>query len=142
MSIPVLLTIKSEQHYEGQEPDTIEMMTDGWLQDMGGNTWKISYEESELTGMQGVTTTFSANPEKVILTRSGALESQMVFEENVRHDSLYQLEFGALMMGICAQKIQMDLGANGGFLEVLYGIQIEKTQAGTVSYHIDVRPKP
>lgn len=142
MSIPVLLTIKSEQHYEGQEPDTIEMMTDGFLEDLGENTWKISYEESELTGMQGVTTTFVASPAKVTLTRSGALESQMVFEENIRHDSLYQLEFGALMMGIFAKKIQMDIGVTGGFLKVLYAIQIEKTQAGTISYYIDIRPKP
>ena len=37
-----------------------------------------SYEESELTGLSGVTTVFHIEGDKIVLTRSGRLSSQMV----------------------------------------------------------------
>ena len=56
--------------YMGQEPDTVELVTGGVLEDQG-NAWFLSYEESDLTGMGGVTTTFIVEPDKVTLKRTG-----------------------------------------------------------------------
>lgn len=139
MKKAVLLTIRSEQRYEGQENDIIELMTEGTLEPLESNGWRIVYEESELTGLQGVMTAFHIYPSRVVLTRTGALESEMVFEENVRHDSLYQLEFGALMISVCARKICVNIGDDGGNMEITYGIQIEQNQAGIVTYHIEIK---
>lgn len=139
MAIPVILTIKSEQRYEGMEPDMIELVTDGEMCREGEDVWEITYTESALTGLEGVQTTFHISPEKVVLNRTGTLESLMVFEEKTRHDSLYQMEFGALMLGVITQRIQVELSEEGGFLEVQYGIHIEQNQAGTVLYHVDVK---
>ena len=74
------------------------------------------------------------------LERSGSLQSKMVFQERVRHESLYQMDVGALMIGVCARKIETDLSWEGGRMNVVYAIQIEQTQAGTISYCIDVKP--
>lgn len=136
----VLLTIRSEQRYEGQDTDVIELVTEGVLENLGENNWRIVYEESEITGLRGVTTTFDIQPGRVVLTRTGELESEMIFEENVRHESLYRLDFGALMLVVCAKRIEVELTGEGGTLEISYGIQIEQTQAGVVTYHIDVKP--
>lgn len=43
--------------------------------------WDITYEESELTGLAGVITTFRVEPGKVTLNREGALNSRMLFQE-------------------------------------------------------------
>ncbi len=136
----VLLTIRSEQRYDGQDTDVIELVTEGTLERLGASDWRIVYEESEITGLQGVITTFDIHPGRVVLTRTGELESEMIFEENVRHESLYRLEFGALMLVVCARKIGVELSEDGGTLEITYGIQIEQTQAGVVTYHIEVKP--
>lgn len=103
--------------------------------------WDISYEESALTGMEGVTTTFRVEPEKVILLRTGALRSRMVFQKGVPHDSLYQMNFGTLMITVCAKSVFFDLMPDGGMIDLVYSIDIENTAAGMVDYHLDIRAK-
>ena len=72
MRIPVVLSLRGTQRYQDQDPDVIELVTDGVMV-RRTNGWDISYEESALTGLEGVTTTFRVEPDKVILTRTGAL---------------------------------------------------------------------
>ena len=98
----VVLAIRGTQRYEEQEPEVIELVTEGTMVFRNGG-WDISYEESALTGLEGVTTTFRVEPGKVILTRTGKLNSQMVFQQGVPHESLYQMEFGTLMLTVEAK---------------------------------------
>ena len=140
MTQPVVLSIRGRQRYDGQEPDVIELMTDGTMAFVDGG-WDISYEETELTGMAGVTTTFRVEPGKVTLRRTGTLRSEMVFQEGVRHESLYQLDFGALLMTVTAKQVYYDIVSDGGCIDIVYSIEIENSAAGTVDYHLDIRAK-
>ena len=140
MKWPVVLSIRGTQTYEGQDPDVIELVTEGTMEFRAGG-WDISYEESELTGLAGVTTTFRVEPGRVILERTGNLRSQMVFEKDVPHDSLYQMPFGAMMITVCAKYLFFDIVPDGGVIDLLYNIDIEHAQAGTVDYHLDIRAK-
>ncbi|MCI6728916.1 MAG: DUF1934 domain-containing protein [Candidatus Faecousia sp.] len=135
----VMLKIRGEQRYEGQEPEVVELTTEG-VMTQTAEGWSISYEETDLTGLQGATTTFTVKPGHVTLTRTGTVQSSMVFQEGVRHESLYQLDVGALMVCVCARRIQTELSMEGGYLDVYYTIQIEQAMAGVVRYHIDVTP--
>ncbi len=136
----VILSIRGRQTYQDQEPEDIVLTTEGIMQ-QHGSAWEISYQESELTGLSGVTTTFRVEPEKVTLTRTGALNSQMVFARGMRHESLYQMEFGALMIGVIARQICFDLTPAGGFIDLVYDIDIEQSTCGTIDYHLDIRAK-
>ena len=136
----VILSICGRQTYQDQEPDVIELVTEGTLEYRDGG-WDICYEESDLTGLSGVTTTFRVEPGKIILTRSGKLNSCMVFREGVNHESLYQMEFGALMLTVCATMIITSLDASGGMIDLIYSINIEQSTAGTVDYHLEITPK-
>lgn len=140
MRIPVVLSIRGRQTYAGQEPDVIELVTEGTMEYVEGG-WNISYEESELTGLSGVTTTFRVEPGKVVLTRAGKLNSIMVFQENVPHDSLYQMEFGTLMLTVNATSVFFDIVPDGGTIDLVYEICIENTEAGIIDYHLDIRAK-
>lgn len=140
MKKAVMLSIRGRQAYMDQEPDIIELVTEGTLEYRDGG-WNVEYEETDLTGMQGVTTLFRVEPDKIVLTRRGKLNSQMVFQEGVRHDSLYEMEFGALMISVCAKRIMLRLDENGGMIDLIYGIEIEHTTAGEVDYHLEVYPK-
>ncbi len=134
----VMLSILGRQAYEDQEPDSIELVTEGTMEFRDGG-WDISYEESDLTGLKGVLTTFRVEPGKVLLTRTGKLQSQMVFEQGVGYDSLYQMEFGALLMRTTAKQVLFDITPAGGFIDLVYSIEIENTAAGEIDYHLDIR---
>lgn len=140
MKRPVVLTVRGRQSYAGQEPEIIELVTEGSME-LCRDGWEISYEESELTGLEGVTTTFRVEPDKVILTRSGQLNSQMVFQEGTSHDSLYQMPFGTLMLTVKATRVFYDLVPDGGSIDLVYHITIENAEAGVIDYHLDIRPK-
>ena len=60
----VVLSIVGRQSYLDQEPEQLELVTEGVLEDKG-NSWILRYEESELTGMAGVTTTFIVEADKI-----------------------------------------------------------------------------
>lgn len=140
MKKEVNLSIQGRQTYQGQEPEIIELMTDGTMEFVSGG-WDISYEESELTGLAGVTTTFRVEPGKVTLTRKGPLNSTMVFQENVVHESLYQMPFGALMLSVKATSVFFDIVPDGGVIDLSYQINIENSEAGVIDYHLDIRAK-
>ena len=140
MKQEVVLHIRGQQSYDGQEPEVIELMTEGTMEFLDGG-WDISYEETELTGMAGVTTTFRVEPGKVILRRTGKLRSEMLFQQGVRHESLYQLEFGALRMTVTAKQVFFDIMPDGGVIDLMYDIEIENSAAGQVDYHLDIRAK-
>ena len=136
----VVLSIRGQQTYADQEPEVIELVTEGVMELHDGG-WDIRYEESELTGLEGVTTTFRVEPGKVILTRAGKLSSQMVFQEGLSHDSLYQMAFGTLMLTVRALQVFFDITPDGGTIDLVYEINIENTQAGVIDYHLDIRVK-
>ena len=137
---PVVLSITGRQTYGNQPPETIELVTEGTMTDRDGG-WDISYEESELTGMEGVTTLFRVEPGVVTLSRVGKLNSTMIFLERVPHDSLYQMEFGTLLLTINATRVYYDIVPDGGTIDLVYEICIENTEAGVIDYHLDIRAK-
>ena len=138
--IPVMLRIRSKQRYQGVDPDSLELVTEGTLRQQD-EIWVISYEESDLTELAGVTTVFKVGPRGMTLRRTGRLESRMIFREGVRHESLYQLDFGALMIAVTAQKIRYDLTEQGGTVDIVYSIEVEHSAAGVVEYHLEITPR-
>lgn len=136
----VTLSLRGEQSYPGQDPDVIELVTEGTLEDLDDG-WKLCYEESELTGLAGVCTTFQIQDKTVTLIRTGKLNSQMVFEEGVPHDSLYEMEFGALMLTVCAIRVETNLTQAGGTIDLKYSIEVEHNAAGMIDYHLDIVTK-
>ena len=140
MRIPVLLSIQGRQTYMDQEPEIIELVTDGVLE-YRNNGWELEYEETELTGLQGATTNFRVEEGSVTLTRSGTLHSQMVFREGVPHESLYQMEFGTLMISVCATRVWAQIGPEGGVIDLFYNIEIENSASGQIDYHLVIQPK-
>ena len=140
MKIPVMLSICGRQNYIDQEPEVVELVTDGTLENKG-NGWEIRYKESDLTGMEGVSTSFLVESEKITLTRTGNLTSQMVFKVGIPHESLYNMGFGVLMITVNATKIRHELSAEGGWVDLSYGISIEQSAAGNIDYRLEIKTK-
>ena len=138
--LPVLLSIRGEQYFDGIDPDATELMTEGTMA-LTEDGIVLSYEESELTGMEGTTTTFEVKGPRVTLTRSGAVNSQMVFEEGRQHTSLYETPFGELSVDIQTSELKHNLSERGGLMEIKYSIAVEHTVTGRNCFKIRVRRK-
>lgn len=139
--LPVLLTIRSEQHFEDMEPDSIELMTEGTLMTTGEGGLLLSYQESALTGLEGTTTTFEVRGPQVILSRTGSVNSQMVFEEGKQHTSLYETPFGELAIDVQTSRLRHSLTERGGLMDLRYSIAVDHSVTGRNAFQIRVRRK-
>ncbi len=140
MKQPVMLSLRGQQDYVDQESEIISLITEGILEKQADG-WSVSYQETGLTGLEGVTTTFIVQKDCVTLTRTGKLNSQMVFRLGEPHESLYQMEFGAFLITVCATSISWDISEIGGIIDLIYNIAIEQTEMGVVTYHLDIALK-
>ena len=138
--LPVMLSIRGEQYFDDVDPDATELMTEGTLTLREGNLY-LAFQESELTGMEGTTTTFAVEGPRVTLMRTGSVNSQMVFEEGKQHTSLYETPFGELTVDIQTSKLIHNLSERGGLMEIKYSIAVEHTVTGRNCFKIRVRPK-
>ena len=137
----VIISIQGQQAYENQEKETIELVTEGRLEEDGDAGFTLSYQESELTGLEGTLTTFQIEKDRITLLRVGEVNSQMVFEEGRRHLSMYDTPYGALSVGISTRRMRYDLGNTGGSIEINYAIEIDHAVAGENLFRIQVREK-
>ena len=137
---PVLLTIRGEQYFDDVDPDETKLMTDGTMEISEEGIF-LTYEETELTGMEGTTTTFEVQDKKVILTRSGTVNSQMIFEEGRQHTSLYETPFGELPVDIQTSMLRHNLSQRGGLMEIKYSIAVAHTVTGRNCFKIQAKRK-
>lgn len=136
----VLISVRGEQYFDGVDPDATELVTEGLLQETEEGLL-LSYEESALTGMEGTTTTFCVRGSQVLLTRSGAVNSQMIFEEGRQHTSLYETPFGDMSVDIGISRLRQELTPAGGEMEIHYSIAVQNTVTGRNCFRISVREK-
>ena len=136
--IPVIITVRGEQYFDGVDPDATELMTEGTLT-ATGDELRISYEETALTGMEGTTTTFTVRGPRVILSRTGTVNSQMVFEEGRRHLSMYETPYGSMSVGINTRRVKSTIGETGGDLEIDYAIEIDNLMVGRNYFSMNVK---
>ncbi|WP_294536543.1 DUF1934 domain-containing protein [uncultured Pseudoflavonifractor sp.] len=142
MDKSVIISIKGRQSYENVEDETIELVTEGLLAKEGEGAYTLSYQESELTGLEGTLTTFQIEDGRITLMRHGEVNSQMVFEEGRRHLSMYNTPYGALAVGIKTHSMDCRMDDHGGSIEINYAIEIEHAVAGQNLFQIQVREKP
>ena len=139
-SLPVLLSIRGEQDFDGVDPDATELMTEGTME-LSEEGLTLRYHESALTGMEGTVTTFTVEGPRVTLTRSGSVNSQMIFEEGRQHTSLYETPFGELSVDIQTSRLRHNLTERGGVMEIKYSIAVEHTVTGRNCFKIRVKRK-
>lgn len=103
MTDNVIISIKGKQLYAESGPDEMELVTSGVLKRDSRGGFLVSYQESELTGLEGTTTKLHVHGGRVTLLREGGVNSQMVFEEGRRHLSMYETPYGELhILPLCS----------------------------------------
>lgn len=138
MEKQVIISIKGMQEFEQAGKDRIELVTQGSLRrDKGILT--LCYAESELTGLEGTTTTIQVEPERVTMLRTGQVNTQMVFQEGRRHLAMYNTPYGAMAVGVSTRHLYAEMGDEGGDIEIDYNIEIDHAVAGRNVFQINVK---
>ena len=137
----VTISIKGTPVPTENDDDSFELMTDGEYSSHDGIS-TFSYVESELTGLDGLLTTFNVEPDRVILRRGDGLNGDMIFSEKQKHHFLYDTPFGSIMLGIDTHSIKKNMRDDGGSLEIRYDIEVDNVSVSRNLFQIDIRSFP
>ena len=118
--------------------ESFELMTDGEYSSEG-DTSTFRYFESELTGLDGMLTTFNVEPDRVILSRGNGMSGDMIFSEKQKHHFLYDTPFGSILMGIDTHSIKKNMRDDGGSLEIRYDIEVDNVSVSKNLFEINIR---
>ncbi|MCI5753584.1 MAG: DUF1934 domain-containing protein [Clostridiales bacterium] len=135
-AIDVIISISGLQ--DAGTPDNIEFVTCGKYS-YEKNFIRISYMESELTGLEGTQTTITITPEGVFLTREGTMTTCMNFIEGQRDSFLYDTPFGSATMTIDTNRIRTVFSPRGGVMEIDYVIDIDHSLVNRNKFRLNVR---
>lgn len=121
MKKKALISIISNQNYEDNE--VIEVVTPGEFHVNDGN-YEAIYEETEISGMEGTTTTLKIFGNEIFLEREGTTTTKMDFKKNNNHVTLYNTPYGMLELKINTKKLKIDMNDDGGEVHIDYNISI------------------
>lgn len=87
----------------------IELMTEGSCYEKKEHLY-IVYEETEISGMEGATTTLKIEGEnKVSMRRFGSSDMQLIFQVGKSFNSQYRTQYGDFEMEIFTKKLDVEL---------------------------------
>lgn len=136
----VIISITGTQHDPLGQRDAMELVTAGKYGFENGES-RFTYEESDLTGLEGTRTTFTINPKGVVLRREGSLNSELVFREGKKDLFLYETPYGSATMGVDTRRIDAQLDEHGGTMELDYFIDFNHAPMGRNHFKFNVKEK-
>ncbi len=107
----VKLHIKSSQADSQGSVDTMEFYTEGRYYEKKDSRY-ISYEESEISGLEGTTTYLKLGREEASLIRNGAISSKMVFKPGCETKNIYKTAYGDFDLTILTRKLDIEVCNN------------------------------
>lgn len=136
----IMLKIVGKQNIDN-EPDTIELITEGKIYQKGETTYLV-YEESEFSGLEGCKTTVKVSGDKVKMFRFGdsfPVDTHIEFEKGKRFEGYYHTPFGPVEMEVTTNSLTNNISfENGGKLNIDYNIALIGLAEGRSVLDIEV----
>ncbi len=140
-----LFSDESEESFrrvgEGQrpEPEVIEIHSVGQYEEKDGRV-ELSYDETEVTGMEGSRTAVSFSKETdgiVSMIREGAVSTVLVFEAGKRHHCVYNTPIMPFEVCVHTLKVENRLSEEGS-LDLDYIVEIRGAQAERTKFQMEI----
>ncbi len=129
------------QDDDADGPQSMEMFSDARLR-LTDDMFSLSYEESELTGMEGTSSQLSfmrSQPDLVTMLRSGSVSTALVFEPNKRHFCTYKTPFMPFEVCVHTLRIDNQLLCDVATLDLDYIVEIRGAQAERCRLHLEIK---
>ncbi|NLK87976.1 MAG: DUF1934 domain-containing protein [Clostridiaceae bacterium] len=134
----VIISVKGTQSSNDQVENILELVTEGKYYKKD-KAYFVTYDESEVTGMSGTTTTLKVLDGIVTLIRVGSVNSQFVFQQGQKHVSYYDTEFGAFTVGVTANEVDVRIDDSGGEIKIGYHLEIDNNETGENDFCMSIR---
>ncbi|NTW05472.1 MAG: DUF1934 domain-containing protein [Peptococcaceae bacterium] len=125
----VLITVAAIQESAEGDDSTISLVTQGKYYQKN-NAYYLLYEESEISGMEGTTTSIKAETGKVVLNRMGTLQFRQVFEQGQPYKGVYLTSVGVFDVQVLPSRVAVDLNSSGGSIQLEYDIEVDNQRLG------------
>jgi uncharacterized beta-barrel protein YwiB (DUF1934 family) len=104
---------------------TTELTSLGLFSREEDGSFRLSYEDSSVTGLEGCLTTFCLSPSgMLIMLRRGTVKTCLVFEKNHRHLCDYGAAAGATTVSLHTHLLEADFTNDGGEVQVEYTVEM------------------
>lgn len=123
-----------------QDEDLIEVISPGIFENIEGG-YRTVYEETEISGMEGTTTTIYIYEGKVILEREGSTSTKMIFSLDEPSVSLYNTPYGMLELTISTEELNVDINENGGEIYIEYDMAVAGQEALRTKLNLSIECK-
>lgn len=100
-------TKTSQIDADGQKSD-MEFFAEGSYKEIGGTKY-LTYKESEISGMEGTTTTIKINPDHLSIIRFGSINSKLEFMKDTVTRTMYSTPYGQFDIIIDTKLLEMDI---------------------------------
>ena len=123
------------------ETEHMEMTVEARYHDDGTRVC-ISYKESELSGMEGSTTSVSFQknePQLISMLRDGTVKTALVFEQSKRHLCVYQTPVMPFEICVYTKSVRNAIESEG-MLEMDYTVELRGAQAERTKFLMRVLP--
>ena len=117
MSKKAIISICSTQDIG--EKEKIEVVTVGEFS-INGDEFIATYDETEISGMEGTKTTLKIKGNKVVLHREGTTSTKMEFQKNNTQVALYNTPYGMLELKTSTKELDLDDDEKGGNISIKY----------------------
>lgn len=138
MNKKAIISVVSKQ--KGSEEDIIEVVTPGKYYKRNEKYYAV-YEESELSGMKGTTTTLKIEKEKFTILRKGTVNAKMVFENKGRDHVLYSTPHGSLGLSLDIIKVNIDINEDGGDIYANYNLNLGQGQVLPTEIKVNIEAR-
>ncbi len=117
MSKKAIISICSTQDIG--EKEKIEVVTVGAFS-INGDEFIATYDETEISGMEGTKTTLKIKGDKVVLHREGTTSTKMEFQKDNTQVALYNTPYGMLELKTSTKELDLDVNEKGGNISIKY----------------------
>lgn len=118
MKKAVVVSVKNKQTISGKE-ESIEVVTPGTFYKKG-SAYYVVYDETEISGMEGTTTTLKIEEDKVSLIRFGTTSSRVNFKAGFKDISLYRTPYGVMEFCVNPERVDINIDDEGGEIKLVY----------------------
>lgn len=136
MEKSAVISIRSFSDLDKDE--VIEVVTPGKFH-LGESEFKAVYEESEISGMDGTTTTLVIKDDVLVLEREGSTSTRMEFKKGEDVISLYNTPYGMMNINISTKELDIDMDEDGGVIYTKYVLGVEGQPGITTELKVKIR---
>lgn len=121
--------------------DQMEFVTEGKLYSRGSAIY-LTYDESDLSGLEGCRTRLTLEGDSVKMTRRGSavgIDTEIHFKKGVRYSGLYDTPYGPVEMEVLTNSLDNSVTReNGGVVDIDYSISLKGVSEGRSRLNIEV----